>query len=259
MIFNDVLGKLENLAPFKYALSKDNTGFQLGRYDKEIKKVCLATDVTDDVIEQAVSGGADLILTHHSLIYSPLAQILDDDITGQRVIKLIRSDINYMSMHTNFDVKVMADYAADILGLEERQVFYPTYDEDGNEGIGRYGILPGKMKLCECSEHVKSRFNLDSVRVFGLNTAVVNTAAICPGSSSDILQYAIKAKVDVLITGDIKHSMALEALAHGINLIDAGHYGTEKIFVPYMKEYFMRELPEVEVLVAVESNPFYIV
>ena len=260
MVFYDIYEKFEKLAPAKYVMSRDSTGFQIGRVDKEIKKVCLATDATDDVVEQALKNGAGLLLTHHSLIHSPLAQILNDDIIGRKVIKLIRNDINYMSIHTNFDVMVMADYAADILGLAERQVFYPTYDDGAIlEGVGRFGKLPHKMTLSECTVYVKEKFKLKSVLVYGEKDKIITTAAICPGSSSGTLGYAVKAGVDLLITGDIKHSMALEALAHGISLIDAGHYGTEKIFVPFMLDYFKREMPQLEVFAAKESNPFYVV
>jgi len=254
------LAKLEALSPIKFALEFDNTGFQIGRKEKEVHKICLATDVTDDVIEQAISGEADLLLTHHALIFKPLAQILADDIIGRRVLKLIRHDINYMSMHTNFDVIGMADYAADMLALSKRQVLMVTYiEKDVREGIGRFGTLPRPAALGECAETVKSSFNLDSVRVYGESSRIIKTAAVSPGSGSDALIYARKANVDLLITGDIKHSMALEALAYGIALIDAGHFGTEKIFVPYLKEYFEREMPTVEVIAAEEKNPFYVV
>ena len=261
MIFTEVYDKLEKLAPLKYALERDNTGFQVGRSDKVIKKVLVATDATFDVVEQGISGKADLILTHHPLIYDPLSKIINDDIIGRRVLDLIRNDINYMSMHTNFDVMVMADLAADKLGIKEKQIFYPTYYEGDElkEGIGRYGIVDGRKTVNEYAEKVKSEFNLDSVQVYGERDRVVNTIAVSPGSSSDLLKYAISTGVELLITGDIKYNMALEALAHGISLIDAGHYGTEKIFVPFMKEFFEREMSEIEVFVANECNPFYVV
>ncbi|MCL2718158.1 MAG: Nif3-like dinuclear metal center hexameric protein [Lachnospiraceae bacterium] len=260
MIFRDLFKKLEKLAPEIYALKNDKTGFQIGCYDKDIKKVWLATDLTDTVLEQAVSGGADLILTHHPLIYDPLTQILAHDIVGRRIIKLIRNDINYMAMHTNFDVMAMADYAADILGLSGRQVLDITYENEGNkEGIGRYGNLSCPMTLNDCAEHIKSRFNIDSLKVFGDSNKVINTVAISPGSSGGVLAHAVKAGVDLLITGDIKHNIVLDAMAHGIALIDAGHYETEKIFVPYMKDYFEREIPGLLVFEANEKSLFYVV
>ncbi|MCL2050489.1 MAG: Nif3-like dinuclear metal center hexameric protein [Lachnospiraceae bacterium] len=260
MNFKDLMENLEALAPQKFTLANDKTGFQVGRLLKKISKVLLATDITDDIIAQAVAENADLILTHHPLIYDPLTQITESDLIGRRILKLIRNDINYMAMHTNFDVRGMADYAADILELSSREIFIITYEKDGlREGLGRYGKLPFSMTLNECADYVKSKFNIDSVKIFGNGGKVINTAAISPGSSSGILTHAIKANVDLLITGDIKHEMALAALDNGISLIDAGHYATEKIFVPYLADYFKREMPEIEVFNAKESNPFYVI
>ena len=260
MIFREVLAKLESVAPPEYALDYDKTGFQVGRLDKEVKKVCLATDITDDVIEQAVAKGADLILTHHPLLFDPLSQIVDHDVTGRRVIKLIQHDINYVSMHTNFDVMGMADYAADMLGLSERKILDVTYERGGRkEGIGRYGKWPAEMRLAACADSIKSKFNLDSVRVYGAANKIIRTAAISPGSSSKVMPLAIAADVDLLITGDIKHSTALLAKAHEICLIDAGHYGTEKIFVRFMADYIGSKMAELEVISAAEENPFYLI
>ena len=260
MIFKDMLAKFEELAPQKYALTKDNTGFQIGSLDKEIKRICIALDATDDVIGQAVSAEVDLLLTHHPLLYNPVTQILASDYTGRRVMQLIKNDINYMSLHTNFDVMVMAGLSADIFGLLERQILWITFEEgEEKQGIGRFGKLSRKMALRECVEIIKSRFKTDAVLVYGDKEKIINTVAICPGSSSSILKYAVNAGVDLLITGDIEHHMALEALGHGICLVDAGHYGTEKIFVPYMIDFFRWDIPGMDVFAAMDDNPFYIV
>ena len=260
MLFSELHEKIEKFSPERYALAKDNTGFQIGRSDKEINNICLATDATDDVIEQAIMGEADLIITHHPIIFNPLMKITDDDIIGRRIIKLINHDINFMSMHTNFDVIGMAVYSADMLGLIDPKVLNVTFD-DGikKQGIGRYGRLPRKMSIKKCAELVKEAFDLSSVSVYSQHDKSIKTVAVSPGSSSDVLSHALKAGVDLLITGEIKHSMALEAMDNGLVLIDAGHYGTEKIFVPCLEDYFYRELPEVNVFTAIEVNPFYVV
>jgi dinuclear metal center YbgI/SA1388 family protein len=240
----------------------DNTGFSVGHLESDIRRVCLATDASDDVINQAIAQGADLLLTHHPLIMSPLLQITDQDFTGRRILKLVSHNINHLALHTNYDVSGMAELAANILELKEQKVFYPTYTDDNSrciEGVGRYGFLPHKMTLQECAEHVKAKLALDTVRVYGDSTKEIATAAISPGSSGGILPYAIQAQVDLLITGDIKHPMAIEAAAYDLALIDAGHFGTEKIFVPDLRDFFRREMPDLEVFAAKEENPFYVV
>lgn len=259
MRYSKVMEKLEQLSPLSFAEGWDNSGFLLGRRDKEIKKVCIAVDPTDSVIAQAIEEQADLLLTHHPLIFEPLRRIVTEDFIGRRIYTLIRSDVCYYAMHTNFDVMGMADAAADILNLRNRQVLNVTYEDHiAKEGIGRVGKLPHIMTVRECAELVKTKFGLEDVRVFGESEQTIECAAIVPGSDSDILSSAIKSGAEVLITGDIKHHMALDAMAQDLLLIDAGHFGLEKIFVTTLSEYFKREMPEIAVYEAKEAPPGYV-
>ncbi len=260
MRFSKVMEKLEQMSPLSFAEDWDNTGFLLGRQDKEINKVCLAVDPSDAVIAQAVREQTDLLLTHHPLLFKPLNRIVNEDFIGRRVYKLIRSDICYYAMHTNYDVMGMADAAADLLHLHNRQVLDVTYEDNiSQEGIGRVGRLPHIMTLRECAEAVKSKFKLDYVQVYGDREQMIERAAIVPGSYSGALSKAVRAGAEVLITGDVKHHMSLDAMAQNISLIDAGHYGLEKIFVTNLTEFFKHELPALTVYEAQEEAPGYIV
>ncbi len=257
---SEVIEKLEQLSPLSFAEEWDNAGFLCGRRDKEIKRVHIAVDATDSVIEEAVHRQADLLLTHHPLIFKPLKRIVTEDFIGRRVYTLIRSDICYYAMHTNFDVMGMADAAADELGMRSRQVLDITYEDDiAKEGIGRVGKLPRIMTLQECAEYVKKVFNLETVQVFGEREQTIEKAAISPGSGSTVLQAAIRSGAEVLITGDIDHHMGLDCMAQGLSLIDAGHFGLEKIFVSNLSEFFRREMPEIQIYEAKEESPFHIV
>ena len=106
---------------------------------------------------------------------------------------------------------------------------------------------------------VEEAVSLDEVRVYGNAGHVIETAAICPGSGKSVVKTAIEIGVDVLITSEIDHNDALDAMEQGLTIIDAGHYGLEKIFVPYLKEYIGREMSDITVYVAKESCPFWIV
>ena len=135
---SEIMNILEILSPVAFAEKWDNVGLLVGRRDKTVHKVMLALDATDDVVEQAVLQGADLLLTHHPLLFSPIKRITEDDFVGRRLYKLIRNDICYYAMHTNFDVMGMADAAADAMELLNPEVLDVTYeDEIANEGIGR--------------------------------------------------------------------------------------------------------------------------
>lgn len=260
MTCKDVMGVLEVLAPVEFAEKWDNVGLLVGREDKQITKVMLALDATEDVIDQAIMMNADMLVTHHPLLFSAIKKITETDFVGRRLLKLCRHDICYYAMHTNFDVMGMADAAADEMRLHDIEVLDVTFEDDiSQEGIGRIGLLEREMSLKECAEVCKQSFGLDNVRVFGAADKIIDRVAISPGSGKDFIAYAIEKQADVLITGDIPHHAGIDAMEQGLAIIDAGHYGLEKIFLPYMKAAFIRELPQIKVLCAREQSPFYVV
>lgn len=255
----EILDKLETLSPRSFAEQWDNVGLLAGRYDKEVQTVMLALDATDSVVEEAVEKGADLLVTHHPLIFSARKSVTDGDFIGRRLVKLLQHDISYYAMHTNFDVMGMADAAADEIGLLDRQVLDVTYEDDiSREGIGRVGRMPVSMTLEECGAYVKRAFALESVKIFGEKDCQVSIAAVSPGSGKSVIGSAVSAGAQVLITGDIDHHEGIDAVAQGLTIIDAGHYGVEKIFVPYIEEYLRRECARLTVIRAQEKNPFWI-
>ena len=257
MKLKDVIVKLEELSPLAMAEEWDNSGLMCGRKDKEISSVLLAVDATDEVIEEAVLSGADLLLTHHPLIFRGIKSVTEDSICGRRLLKLIQADVACYAMHTNFDVIGMADEAADRLGLVDPEVLEVTFEDSlSKEGIGRCGNLRTSMSLKECAEMVKEVFLVENVRVYGDLKNRISRVAVSPGAGNKMTGYAIKCRADVLITGDIDHHAGIDAVADGLNIIDAGHYGLEKMFVSYMKDYFKKEMPETEVSAASQKEPF---
>ncbi len=260
----EIIEKLESLSPPAYAEEWDNIGLLAGRREKEVRSVYIALDATDDVIEEAVQRGADLLLTHHPLIFKKMSRVNTDDFIGRRVCELIRNDISYYAMHTNFDVMGMADAAADELSLQDRQVLNVTYEEniEGDlfkEGCGRVGRLKKCMSVAELAGFVKEKFHVPNVRVFGDMGDIVETAAVMPGSGGSYIQDALRAGADVMITGDIGHHEGIDAVAQGMAVIDAGHYGIEKLFISYMEEFMKRELPGLQIDKAEIREPFIVV
>lgn len=256
----DVIRKLEELSPLTYAESWDNPGLLAGRKDKEIKTIYIALDATTKTIEEAARLNADMLLTHHPLIFKGIKKVNSDDFVGRRIMTLLQKDICYYAMHTNFDVMGMADAAADIMHLKKCKVLEITYeDEIAKEGFGRFGSLPQIMTLDECAQYVKKVFGIDYVKVFGDADTEIETAAILPGSGKSMVGAALAKSADVLITGDIDHHDGIDALEQGMSVIDAGHFGLEQIFVPYMEEYIKREMADVEVIMQKTESPFRIV
>ena len=257
---SEVRERLEVLAPPKFAESWDNVGLLAGRTSKDIKKVYLAVDATDEVIEDAIEAGADMLLTHHPLIFKPLKSVTEEHFISRRILRMLQADMCYFAMHTNFDVMGMADAAADELNLKNRQVLEVTYEDDiSKEGIGRIGRLERVMTLNECARFVKNTFRLPAVRVYGEMTDKVEVVAVSPGSGKSVVGAAVDAGVQVLISGDIDHHTGIDLVAQGVSVIDAGHYGLEKLFVPYMQDYFKRNIPEIEVEAEEEKSPYYVI
>ena len=256
----DVIRKLEELSPLAYAESWDNPGLLAGRTDKEIKRIYIAVDATTEAIAEAESVGADMLLTHHPLIFKGIKKVNSEDFIGRRILTLLQDDMCYYAMHTNFDVMGMADAAADELKLQNREVLDITFEDDiAKEGFGRLGDLPYPMTVDECAAYVKERFHLQAVKVFGQGSQQLVRAAISPGSGKSMIAPALGKGADVLITGDIDHHEGIDAVEQGMAVIDAGHYGVEHIFIEDMKNYLQEAFPQTAVISAAIHHPFTVV
>lgn len=259
MNLKDVIAILEEQSPKSLACDWDNVGLLAGRTDKEIQKIYIALDASDEAVETAAEAGADLLLTHHPLIFKGMKRIVSEDFIGRRLIKLIQNDIAYYAMHTNFDVRGMADLSAAMLGLEKTEVLDVTAVLEGKEeGIGRVGWFMEPMTAEECAGFVKAVFSLKEIKVFGDPNRVLSRAAISPGSGKSEIDRAIAKKADVLITGDIDHHDGIDGAARGLCIMDAGHYGLEHIFIRYMKEYLEKHCTGVTVIAQGITFPYWI-
>lgn len=256
----DFIQILQKQSPETYACSWDNAGLLAGSLEKEIKKVYIALDASDDAVREAIEEGADLLLTHHPLIFGGLKRITQEDFIGRRLIALIRADISYYAMHTNFDVMGMADLAAQKMGMSGNVPLEITCVEDGvPQGIGRVGNLAEAVSLAECCSQVKRAFGLETVKVFGDLAKQIKRAAICPGAGKSDAKKALEAGADVYITGDIDHHTGIDAAACGMAVIDAGHYGIEHIFIRYMQQYIEENAPGTAVTAQKRTEPFLVI
>lgn len=245
----EMIKVLEELAAQSMACSWDNPGLLVGWKEKEVRKVYLALDATDQVIGDAVREGADLLLTHHPLLFKPLKRIDGGDFIGRRVIKLIQNGICCYAMHTNYDSApgCMADLAAAKIGLEDGHILETCGEKDGVPyGIGRVGTLTGAPTLRELAERVKEAFHLPFVTVYGDlgSEQKIQVCAVSPGSGGSMIGAALKWKADVLVTGDIGHHDGIDSVARQMAVIDAGHYGLEHIFMEHVEGYLKEKVGE---------------
>ncbi len=255
MRLQEIIEKIEKRYPLEYACGWDNTGLQVGDRDQEIETVYVALDATDAAIAAAKTAGAQLLLTHHPLIFQGIKQVTTDSLTGRKVIALLEGGMSCYAMHTNYDVLGMAQLASDRLGLVETFVLEEVLD---GEGIGKVGSLPGPMTLEECARLVKDCFHLPGVKVFGELKTQVSQAALSPGAGKSMAGPAMEAGADVLITGDIDHHTGIDLWDMGIAVIDAGHYGIEHIYIEDIRQFLEKACPGIKVTAAPLGQPFQV-
>ncbi len=259
----ELIDFFEEVAPRSSALDWDNVGLLAGDTDWDIKRVYVALDATDAVVDEACAAGADLILTHHPLIFKSINRVVASEFVGRRIMKMIESHVAYFAMHTNFDIHHMGRLAEERLGLLHTIALDPCPIDgelDVNVGIGRIGSLMDESKsLADYSELVKEKFELPYVRVYGDHESMIHTVAISPGSGRGAIDAAVRGGADVLVTGDIDHHSGIDAVARGLCIIDAGHYGVEHIFIRYMAERLKETYPELDIISAPMTMPYDIV
>ncbi len=261
MLCKDIINIIETYYPTGSALEWDNVGLLAGRDDKEVHKIYIALDATDEVIDQAIELGADLLVTHHPLIFGAIKKVTNQNFIGNRLVRLISHDISYYAMHTNYDVKQMGALAVQAMKLSGGEVLDVTeVDEEGRQqGIGRVLTLSQSMTLEMCAKMVKEAFGLPNVQVFGNMDQEIHVLAISPGSGKSEIPEALQKRADVLITGDIGHHEGIDAVAQGMAVVDAGHYGIEHIFIADIGNFIREKIENVEVMEAPITHPFQII
>ena len=257
---SDIISMLEAQYPPSCAEDWDNPGLLLGRRDREVRKIFVTLDVTDETLEAAVKAGADMIVSHHPLIFGSIRQINDDSFLGRRLLRMAEAGISYYAMHTNFDIRGMADLnAAQLELLHCRPLTVTGETEKGPEGLGRIGSLPSEISLGELAEKVRDRLGLEKVRLYGDPEKKVQLLAVCGGSGKSLVGDAIAAGAGAMVTGDIDYHTAIDCGAQGLSIIDAGHYGTESCFVAHVAAQLRQAFPGLEILEAEIRQPYRVI
>lgn len=266
---SELIETLKELAPEDCACEWDNPGLLAGRSAKEVETVYIALDATDQVVEAAKEAGADMLLTHHPLIFKAIKQVSDQNFITRRLVKLIQADISYYAMHTNFDAApgCMADLAARRLGLSHCEPLEVMGEMEGPDGpvpygIGKTGILDGPVTVRELAAQVKESFGLPFAIVYAqeLLDTKVSRISLCPGSGGGGIEAAISNGSQVFVTGDVGHHQGIDAAARGMAVIDGGHYGLEHMFISFMADYLSTRLGgKIKVIKAPPAWPAVIV
>ncbi len=254
--------ELEMLAPASIKEEWDNVGLLVGDENQKVETVYVCLDITSENVKNAVSKGADLIVSHHPLIFKPLYSITEKDPTGGIVRTLIKNDISAFCMHTNFDKADggMNDLLAQKLKLENIRKFTPDecVDPFGKklDGIGRIGSLERPMIFADFLKYVKDILGCKAMKYMGETSETIQTVALCSGSGGDGIYSAYHAGADAYVTADINHHHAQTAQEIGLNVIDAGHFETENIICEFLAQFLSTRFPELNIIVS-EAKSFY--
>ena len=242
--------RLDARIPRELSCSWDNDGLMCcPDPDAEVKKVLIALDITAQIAEQAIAEKYDVILSHHPLIFRPLAALEPDDPVAKKVIRLLRAGVTAMSFHTRLDAVRggVNDTLADALGLTEAVPF--------GEG-GRIGYLPREMTLAQFAQTVKQVTGAPLVQVADAGIPV-HRVAVLGGSGSDDVQAAADAGADTYLSGELKHNHLTDAPERGMNLLAAGHFFTEQPVCETLRRMVLELDPDVQAVVA-QSNAVHV-
>ena len=256
MKVKDIIKVIEDFAPLSVQEGWDNSGLCIGSPETEVKGVILALDCTPELVDEAVACGADMIVTHHPLIFSGLKKITPHTQVGLAVMKAISAGISIYAAHTSAD-KVLAGVSGDMarkLGLTDVEIL----QKDGDEtGLGVVGNLPAPLTSQQALALVKDSFGLKVMKASKPLEGLISRVAMCGGSGGSLIGEARRSGAQLYISGDISyHNFFAE---DGFMIMDIGHYESEIGIVEILFALLKKNFPTFAVRITqnLNSNPIY--
>jgi dinuclear metal center YbgI/SA1388 family protein len=248
----DVLKYIEFIAPRSMKMDWDNVGLLCGSKNTPVTKILVALDPFEAVCEEAVEVGAELIVTHHPLIFRPVNAVTDETEVGRSVMFLCRNGISAINAHTNLDCAPdgVNDRLAAALGLENIEVINPVgTDEQGRPyGLLRCGDI-AQQSLDTFLSIVKESLHCDGLRYVDSGKPV-SKVAVGGGACAGGMMDAVRAGCDTFVTSDVKYNQFWDAQTMCLNLIDASHFATENPIVSVLADKIAAAFPEIEVKIS---------
>lgn len=256
MNVRDVVEVIHRFAPSYMKYDWDNEGLLCGSMTKPVHKILVALDPFESVCQEAAELGADLLVTHHPLIFRAPKSVTDDTTVGRSILFLASHGISAVNAHTNLDCCPggVNDVLAETLGLSDIQVVQPM----GTDAEGRpYGLIHSgtveEMPLEVFLQQVKDRLGIPVLRYVNCGKPV-HKVAVGGGSCGDAYPEALAAGCDTLVTADVKYNQFWDAYELGLNLIDAGHFYTENPVCGILARKLREAFPDVEVILSKHSD-----
>ena len=247
----DIFDYINTVAPTYMKESWDNVGLNCGRMDKEVKTILVALDPFEGVCQEAAEIGADLLVTHHALLWNP-GFITDETPQGKNTLFLIEHGIPCINAHTNLDCAPggVNDTLAQVLGLRDIQVVKPVgTDCEGREyGLLRWGFAK-EQPLEAFLAHVKDVLGCEGLR-YADGGKDVHKVCVGGGACGSELMDAYLAGCDTFVTADVKYNQFWDAKDLGMTIIDAGHFFTENPVVQVLADKIAAAFPEIQVVLS---------
>ncbi|MGN0201326.1 MAG: Nif3-like dinuclear metal center hexameric protein [Candidatus Cryptobacteroides sp.] len=240
MKVRDIAAAVEEFAPLSLQEGWDNSGLCIGSPDQEVKSVLVGFDCTPELLDEAVETGADMVVTHHPLIFNGLKKISPDDSVGRTVIKAVSCGIAVYAAHTNAD-KVAGGVSgamASRLGLSDVEILDP--DGEGT-GFGIVGNLPEPMRAEAFVAFVKKAFGLSAVRCSHLPEREISRVAMCGGSGSSFIGRARACGAQAYVSGDISYHHFFSP--EDFLIVDIGHFEGEVDIVDILFSVIKKKFP----------------
>ena len=256
MKVRDIINVIEEFAPLSIQESWDNSGLCVGSQDAQVTSVLLGLDCTEELVDEAIACGADMIITHHPLIFSGLKRITPEDQIGAAVIKAVKAGISIYAAHTSAD-KVIAGVSGAMaarLGLVNVSIL----DEDGDgTGLGVVGDLQQPLSAQEAVALVKERFSLKAMRTSRPLEGHITRVAMCGGSGGSLIKAAMASGAQLYISGDISYHNFFTR--EGFMIMDIGHYESEIEIVEILFSLLRKKFPTFAVRITqnIYSNPIF--
>ncbi|MEE0776970.1 MAG: Nif3-like dinuclear metal center hexameric protein [Bacillota bacterium] len=257
MKLKDIMEALDKLCPFSMQEAFDNSGLQVGDMEKDCKKILLAFDFTEEVLKEAIKTKADLIITHHPFLFTPLKSISTANWKGRQIFRLIRENIALVALHTNLDKEPQFGVSMMLgrrLGLTNPQILLP---EANGMGFGCIGELSHSMVYGDFVRLVQTTLNRPAVKYVGDKTKRVQRIAVSGGSCAEFMDDAQKKNADVFICGDLKYHDAPRAQENELCLIDAGHFGTEVWVLDALQKRLRQLFHDMEIEICAFINDYW--
>ncbi len=232
MKIKEITDFLETIAPLEYQERYDNSGYIVGNSENEFKGAVICLDSTEEVIDEAISLGYNLVIAHHPIIFQGIKKLTGKTYIGRTILKAIKNDITIYAIHTNLDnsfANGVSTKIASKLGFDNLEILDPKPEfliKNKEVGTGVIATLDKEMGEMEFLKYLKQKLNLNCIKYTGLRGQNVKRVAICGGACSFLLKKALRSDVDVFVTADFKYHEYFDA-ENKLIIADIGHYESE--------------------------------